>query len=42
MMATLAYQDQSSKRWLVWLVSVIGGVANLVSMILMDLLLTDD
>lgn len=41
-MATLAYQDQSSKRWFVWLVSVIGGVTNLLSMILIDILLTDN
>ncbi len=39
-MATFAYQAHSSKRWFVWLIAVIGGVFNLLSMIFLDLFLT--
>ena len=38
-MATYAYQSHSTKRWWVWLFSVIGGVVNLLAIVFVDLLL---
>ena len=41
MMASFTYQADSSKRWMVWIFSVIGGVVNLALLILANVFFAD-
>lgn len=39
-MASFAYQSESTQRWFVWLFATIGGVANTLLLLLSNLLVT--
>jgi hypothetical protein len=41
-MASFAYQKESTKRWFVWLFSVLGGVVNVLLLILANMYFADE
>jgi hypothetical protein len=41
MMASFAYQSESTKRWFVWLFSVLGGLVNVLLLIIANMYFAD-